>query len=1389
MGKGRKPGKVAIVIAGVHRSGTSPLARVASLLGCALPKTLLAANAANATGYWESVLVNRLNDEILALAGVNWRAWQPMPMDWSKQLDLRSLKAKALATLESEFGSARLFVLKDPRICRLIGFWRHVLESFDARPVAVCPIRNPLEVAASLEKRNGLVPALSHLIWLRYVLDAEYGTRAMPRTFARYDGLLNAWRPVVDRMSADLGISWPRSPEQAASDIEEFLSTTQRHHALPDDSVTANLELPEWLRTTYAILEHWARKRESRRDFKALDRIRQELGNIPQALLPFVGHEEIEEARRLRKRVDRDAMELARRDTEAKATERQLQEARAHLDETTGRLALRDTEASANAALLAEVKAQLTETARQLARRDAEANANATQLAEVKAQLIEAAHQLAERVAELEANSQQLQDLQTRLAAAASELARRDAEACAKSGELNELRSQVAQTADKLSLREKEIQVMSLQLSEAASESERRNHKLKSVRASHAKLQADLDCAHAGLSRLQRERDEARQEVKRLDAELRGIHSTRIWRVAQRLASAARLARGALERLGFRSSRPEAKMAHLVASSDLFDRDWYLTQNPDVAANGIDPALHYVLHGAAEGRNPGPKFDTRWYLDTHGDVAAASFNPLVHYLQYGKAEGREISSIRLPSATPRAAPVPEVRIEPPLAAAEPLSFPVPQAHGVRWLRHTDIVRGSGHVSLELSGLIVGTIRLLQANPDQAWQAIADSARALVAFCQVMRIDVRQALRCYIGDAPFDLASRVDAMTDTSACPMVSFEGASEIGIADIWYINDRDLRLRFSPARDGGACVARFFQYDLSPFRQLAMVGEALLDGTGTDFANIALTNAFVPVLITLATPEGRLVAASLLPFPSLCRGGVHYGELCATFTDASYLESLQAASSSLVAEMLGGAAGTAHSSVARIDVDLQCAIGSERIFSTEIREWLATVLQVAVRPANASAVANRKVRAHLEKCLASVAPAELEELSEQISARERSGAVALVLPADAVPSLHALVSRTLGVGPSTAPVVGSFVVAEDSTARPRWAVTIPAMGVELLALQPAGAGVCYPVLTGLAPEGHDGVARNIARRPLAIRFPHTCERHPASLVMPIAPEAPAPLRRRVGNGANGEAAAISVLLASRSQLTNSLAPLLESLRLQTVAQCIEVIATVDAADASARTAVETVLRKFFAGRYRLLEQGNATARNARINRAAEHAGGRFLLVVDADVALHDPRTVETLRAVADHDRVASAGCTLLEAGVGKKQETAIFRSAGIFPSSRLSGATPAFSEPDYLDVFAVATYPVAGNSSALFMVRADIWRTLGGFDAAQFPDLHGDLEYGVRAMGKGFVHLCTSAISAELYDRDFRPSYADAALPSCAPRESWRNVPSSASLVEELKA
>ena len=78
----------------------------------------------------------------------------------------------------------------------------------------------------------------------------------------------------------------------------------------------------------------------------------------------------------------------------------------------------------------------------------------------------------------------------------------------------------------------------------------------------------------------------------------------------------------------------------LIATSEFFDFDWYLETYSDVQEANVDPAQHYLIAGAQEGRLPGPNFDGNWYLERYPDVAEAEINPLLHFIKCGKREGR-----------------------------------------------------------------------------------------------------------------------------------------------------------------------------------------------------------------------------------------------------------------------------------------------------------------------------------------------------------------------------------------------------------------------------------------------------------------------------------------------------------------------------------------------------------------------------------------------------------------------------------------------------------------------------------------------------------------------------------------------------------------------------
>lgn len=78
----------------------------------------------------------------------------------------------------------------------------------------------------------------------------------------------------------------------------------------------------------------------------------------------------------------------------------------------------------------------------------------------------------------------------------------------------------------------------------------------------------------------------------------------------------------------------------IVAASGLFDENYYLVANNDVADSPLAPLFHYCALGWQEGRNPNAYFDSGWYVATNPDVARLRVNPLVHYLLVGEPRDR-----------------------------------------------------------------------------------------------------------------------------------------------------------------------------------------------------------------------------------------------------------------------------------------------------------------------------------------------------------------------------------------------------------------------------------------------------------------------------------------------------------------------------------------------------------------------------------------------------------------------------------------------------------------------------------------------------------------------------------------------------------------------------
>ncbi|WP_133243766.1 hypothetical protein [Sphingomonas pokkalii] len=279
-----------------------------NLLGCSLPVDLMPPSESNATGHWESASVASLNDEILTSAGSRWDDWMPFSEDWYASPVRDGYRDRALGVLNAEFGASPLFVVKDPRICRIAPFWFDVLTHFGCEVIVAMPIRNPFEVAQSLQKRDGLDIGFGLLLWLRHVLEAEHASRGRARHIFAYDQLLADWAQVSRAMEEATGLVWPRKTVLAAAEVDGFLTRDARHQNV-EEALPLGHRSPLWVRQTYTILKRWCELGEDPADYAALDQVRAEFDvAAPSFGLVLLHHAE------------REAGETQRADDEGAAT-------------------------------------------------------------------------------------------------------------------------------------------------------------------------------------------------------------------------------------------------------------------------------------------------------------------------------------------------------------------------------------------------------------------------------------------------------------------------------------------------------------------------------------------------------------------------------------------------------------------------------------------------------------------------------------------------------------------------------------------------------------------------------------------------------------------------------------------------------------------------------------------------------------------------------------------------------------------------------------------------------------------------------------------------------------------------------------------------------------
>lgn len=240
-----------ILVLGMHRSGTSALTKGLEVLGVSLGNELYSAIAGNNDkGFFEDIETNKLNNEILDFIGMQWDSLTKISKEALLERAFPKFKDRAKSLIREKLKKNPIFGLKDPRFCRLLPFWQKIFQSEGIETSYIISIRNPLNIASSLSKRDDMDIEKSCYLWLSHLAAAVHNTEDKNRVFVSYDALLENPESQLSRVATKLSLPSP-SAEMLSKYHDSFLDNELRRSTLGMKDLEESIQAPPIVKSAY----------------------------------------------------------------------------------------------------------------------------------------------------------------------------------------------------------------------------------------------------------------------------------------------------------------------------------------------------------------------------------------------------------------------------------------------------------------------------------------------------------------------------------------------------------------------------------------------------------------------------------------------------------------------------------------------------------------------------------------------------------------------------------------------------------------------------------------------------------------------------------------------------------------------------------------------------------------------------------------------------------------------------------------------------------------------------------------------------------------------------------------------------------------------------------
>ncbi|MCK5917020.1 MAG: glycosyltransferase [Cocleimonas sp.] len=241
--------KECAIVLGMHRSGTSVLAGLVSLFGGYIGSDIMPPTKDNPKGYFENNKIYQLNEKILKENNASWDDFLFSVDDINEENTIKYIN-QAKEIIKNDLKYIKKTIIKDPRLCILFPIWEKALNQLGVNIKLIFMYRSPMEVAHSLEKRDGIPIEKGLMLWSHYFLQSEYYSRRYERIIVEYDYSFKELSVLLESIACLLEVE---VSDEIVLKSRGFYSPSLKHHQVSLDNISN--DLPSYLVSLIDLLK------------------------------------------------------------------------------------------------------------------------------------------------------------------------------------------------------------------------------------------------------------------------------------------------------------------------------------------------------------------------------------------------------------------------------------------------------------------------------------------------------------------------------------------------------------------------------------------------------------------------------------------------------------------------------------------------------------------------------------------------------------------------------------------------------------------------------------------------------------------------------------------------------------------------------------------------------------------------------------------------------------------------------------------------------------------------------------------------------------------------------------------------------------------------------